>query len=195
MTWDHIRQLVQDRANEQTIQFELKKNLHLIGRSLAPVQIPDEYIAFSEFPIGEGKVDFAVFTDRSRMHIFFVEVKGANFHFVNADGSIHADINEAARQVRERIAETSQTYHESRHRMHQIRAEVEAGKQRYNSVAGSGTPLKVDPQKDIRMFGLVIGGTTRDDAEESRLRNQWETDSPNIRFESWNSWLRKKGSS
>lgn len=62
--------------------------------------------------LGQGAVDFTVFTDRSRMHVYFIEVKGADFHFVNANGSIHANINEGARQVRERITEVSQNYQE-----------------------------------------------------------------------------------
>lgn len=192
MGWEQIKELVQQCANEQIIQAAMKKDLEPLAYVLAPsVTFRDEYIAFSEFPVGEGKVDFVVFNDRSRMHIYFIEVKGANFHFVNSDGSIHADINEAAKQVRERITETMHTYHDSRYRMHQIREDAEAGRIRYNSHVGTGAPLKVDPQKDICLFGVVIGGTTRDDREESRLRHQWEADSVNIRFESWNSWLRK----
>lgn len=193
MPMSAIRALVTGRAKEREIQTLLKSNLDLIGRSAAFAPIKDEYIAFSEFPVGNGSVDFVVFTDRSRMDVVLIEIKGADFSFINADGRVHADINEAAQQIRERYAYIRSNYEYFRREVHSIRKEVEAGKQRYNSLLGPNGYLHVDPEKDIDIKGIVIGGTTRDDLEESRIRHQLEIDSPRIKFESWDSWLRKNG--
>ncbi|MBB5019116.1 hypothetical protein HNQ59_002414 [Chitinivorax tropicus] len=185
--------MIAARAKERDIQNLLKSNLDLIGQSVAFAPIKDEYIVFSEFPLGNGSVDFVVFTDRSRMDVVLIEIKGADFPFVNSDGRVHADINEAAQKIRERYAYIRSNYEYFRREVHSIRKEVEAGKQRYNSLLGPNGYLHVDPEKDIDIKGIVIGGTTRDDMTESRIRHQLEIDSPRIKFESWDSWLRKNG--
>lgn len=188
-----IQSLVNQSAKERKIQDEIKRDLSVIGTSVAFAPIKDEYIAFSEFPIGQGSVDFVVFTGRSRMDVVLIEVKGADFYFLNSDGTIHADIHEAAQQIRERYAFINSNYEYFRREVHSIRKDVEAGHQRYNSLLGPNGFLHVDPEKDIYIKGIVIGGRIRGDLKESRIRHQLEIEAPRIKFESWDSWLRKNG--
>jgi hypothetical protein len=186
-----IASLVSQGASERELQAEFKRDLSVIGAACAHPAIKNEYIAFSEFPVGHGNVDFVVFTDRSRMDVILIEVKGANFNFINADGAVAADINFAAQQIRERFYQIQSNYEPFRRQVHVIRKAVESGSQKYNSILGSNGFLHVDPEKDIDIRGIVIGGRTKDDLEESRARHQLEMATPRATFESWDSWLRK----
>jgi len=186
-----IELLVRARAGERRLQTELKKDLSILAETYA---IPkDEFIAFSEFPIGNGTVDFVIFTSRSRMEIILMEVKGADFNFSNTNGSVAAAINLAAQQLRERFYNILLNYEPFRRNVHDIRHSVEAGNKRYNSLQGPKGRLLVDPHKDVNYRGVVIGGRTRDDRLESKLKMQMEliAASPRITYESWDSWLGK----
>ncbi|MCC4596119.1 DUF4263 domain-containing protein [Xanthomonas campestris pv. phormiicola] len=191
MPFNTLKQLVAANSGENDIQNHLKANLHLIGRSCTYTPIGDEYLAFSEFEIQRGKVDFCVFADRSRMAVVLIEVKGADFSFLNQDGSINALISEAARQIRERVeyAMTDQFRQEA----HEIRRLTLLDRSPFNHVKGPAGLPEVDPGKPLQIRSLVIGGFTRDDTEESRERNRLERHDPKTRFESWNSWIRKNG--
>jgi hypothetical protein len=191
MPLTNIANLVSQGASERQLQAELKRDLSILGAACAHPAIRDEYIAFSEFPIAHGKVDFVVFTDRSRMDVILIEVKGANFNFLNADGSVASDINYAAQQVRERFYQIQSIYESFRKEVHIIRKAVEGGIKKYNSVLGPNGYLHVDPDKDIDVRGIVIGGRTKNDLDESRARHQLEMATPRVMFESWDSWLRK----
>ena len=151
-----------------------------------------EYIAFSEFPLGEGIVDFVLFTSRSRMEIKVIEVKGADFSFSNIDGSLSNKINLAAQQVRQRFRYIHGTYESFRRSVHDLRLSVESGSSVYNSYSGPNGFLHVDSHKDIGYSGVVIGGRTRDDTLESKLKMDvaWNS-KPTVRLESWDSWLKK----
>ena len=194
MALSSIASLVAQCAPERVLQSELKRDLSILGRACAHSAIKDEYIAFSEFPVANGKVDFVVFTDRSRMDVILIEVKGANFNFLNANGTVAADINYAAQQIRERFYQIQSNYELFRREMHNIRKSAESGNQKYNSIRGSNSCLHVDPNKDIDIRGIVIGGRTNNDIDESRARHQLEMSTPRVIFESWDSWLRKHAS-
>ena len=188
-----IEQLVFAEANERELQTELKKDLSILAEVYA---IPkDEFIAFSEFPVGDGCVDFVIFTSRSRMKIILIEVKGADFTFSTKAGAVAEGINFAAQQLRERFYTILSSYESFRRNAHLIRRSVEAGHQKYNSLPSSGLKggrLLVDSEKDIDVSGVVIGGRTRDDLLESKLKFQMGSSSnPYIIYESWDSWLRK----
>lgn len=187
-----IVNLVTQFSSERELQVELKRNLSILGVACTYPAIKREYIVFSEFPVANGLVDFVVFTDRSRMDVILIEVKGANFGFINADGSIAADINYAAQQIRERFYQIQSNYEPFRREVHAIRKAVENGVQKYNAVLGPNGFLNVDSEKDIDVRGLVIGGRTKNDLDESRVRHQLEMASPRVTFESWDSWLRKQ---
>ena len=185
-----IQSLVNNEAGERELQAEIKRDLSLIAEVYA---LPsDEFIAFSEFPVGEGCVDFALFTSRSRMEVILIEVKGADFTFSNADGAVAASINYAAQQMRGRFYHIRSNYEWFRRNVHEIRSSVEAGPHRYNSLLGPKGSLLVDPHKDVSYRGVVIGGRARDDRLESKLKTEMEfSASPWINFESWDSWLRR----
>ena len=191
MSFDILKKLVADRAGEREIQNHLKQNLDIVGRSCTYSPIAEEYIAFSEFMIQRGKTDFCVFSDRSRMAVTFIEIKGADFSFMNQDGSINVEISEASRQIRERVeyALTDQFRKEA----HEIRRLVLIGKSPFNHVVGRDRLPHVDPDKPLQVRSVVIGGFTRDDPEESRERHRLERHDPRTRYESWDSWIRKNG--
>jgi hypothetical protein len=73
-----------------------------------------------------------------------------------------------------------------------VREQVELGINIYNSLLGPNDYLHVDPNKDICVSGVLIGGNCKDDLYESKLRHEFETTSSSkIRVESWDSWMRK----
>jgi hypothetical protein len=191
MSLSKIVSLITKGATERELQSELKRDLTMIGIACAHSAIKSEYIVFSEFPVGHGNVDFVVFTNRSRMDVILIEVKGADFNFLNTDGIVAADINFACQQIRQRFYQIQSNYEAFRREVHVIRKTVEGGIQKYNSVLGPNGYLHVDPEKDINVRGIVIGGRTKNDFEESRARHQLEMAMPRVMFESWDSWLRK----
>lgn len=191
MPISEISNLIEAGSTERELQEALKRSLHLIAKTVANSAIKDEWIVFSEYPIQNGFADFVVFTDRSRMDVVIFEIKGADFHFVNADGTVSKPISDAAQQMRNRFAHIEQIYEPFRRNAYSLRRRVEAGETVYNSMVGPKGYLHVDPEKDIDVWGVVIGGRTRDDHVESHERNVLEKYTHRVRFESWDSWLRK----
>jgi hypothetical protein len=189
---DELKRLVEARSAEREFQTLLKANLHFIGQCFNnPI---NEYIAFSEFPFGANICDFVVFTGRSRMNIMAIETKGADFAFSTEAGLIAAEINHAAKQMRDRFDFIDSNYEEFRKYAHNLRREVECGSSRYNSVLGPLAPLDVDTLKDITWQGIVIGGFIRDDSYESRERTKLERQALpyiSIKYYSWDSFIRK----
>lgn len=184
--------LVDRGAGERELQSLLKRDLSIFAELYARPR--EEYICFSEFPVADGFVDFAVFGGRSRMDVILIEVKGAEFYFLNRSSyrNFASKINEAVQQVRRRMGKVYRQFDDFRQTVHRIRANVESGIPAYSSFVGPQTPLEVDPNKDVRVRAVVIGGRTRDDISESRLRHDFEhQSSPPVIVESWNSWLRK----
>ncbi|WP_372356251.1 Shedu anti-phage system protein SduA domain-containing protein [Xanthomonas sp. NCPPB 3443] len=193
MTHGALNKLIQKGAGENEIQKLMKGNLNLLGEACTPSSIAGEYIAFSEYPIITGKTDFVVFTDRSRMVVVIIEVKGADFNFLNSDNSVNANINEAARQVRERFRVIESNYELFRRGFHEIRRDVESGKAIYNSYLGPNKPLQVDPNKEVWLKGMVIGGRVTDEYLVSKERHSLEKESPRLSFDTWDSWTKNNG--
>lgn len=187
---DKLKELINNKASEQDIQKYLKSNLHLLAENYALHK--SEYIIFSEFPIDEGKIDFVIFTDRSKMEIILIEIKGADFPYITKSNKTSNIIRDAHEQILDRFNFIESNYELFRRKVHNIRQEVEKGKIKYNSLLGENGFLYVDPNKDIKYRGVVIGGYTTDDILESKKRNQLELDSNRkTQFESWNSFFRK----
>lgn len=187
-----LANLVCAGAIERELQALLKRDLSVFGEVYADPQ--ESYICFSEFPVGDGKVDFVVFTGTSRMDVILIEVKGADFALVNRGSyrNFASKINEAAQQMRSRFRAIYQNLPDFRARVHSIRQAVESGTPVHNSLLGPEGPLEVDPEKDIYIRCVLIGGRCRNDLEESRLRHdfEWNTKPP-VKLESWDSWLKK----
>lgn len=187
-----IQELVDRGATERELQSLLKRDLSLFGELYAS---PHEcYIAFSEFPLADGFVDFTVFTSASRMEIVLIEIKGADFFLVNDDayGEFAQSMNRAAGQIRRRVGDIYRGLASFRKQAHKIRARAEAGEIIHGAFLGPQCPLEVDPDKDITIRTVVVGGRTRNDQAESRKRHDFEHGvSPPIKIESWDTWLRK----
>jgi hypothetical protein len=188
-----IKDLIDQNASERAIQTCLKEDLTPLGLAHAVEQIKDEYIVLREYPLGSGVVDFVVLSDRSRMAVTLIEIKGADFAFVDAKGFVSQRITQAAQQLRERMDQIADNYAHHRAEFHRARLGLEDGRRTYGGLVGPHGFLNVDPLKDIKVYGVVIGGRTRDDRQESHLRNQLEKHTPRVVFESWDSWLRKHG--
>lgn len=187
-----IEALIVEGAGERDIQRLLKRDLSVFGEAYAK---PDnEYLCFSEFPLDNGQVDFVVFTGRSRMDVILIEVKGADFNLLNADHykAFNHKINQAADQIRDRLGKLYRDPEPFRQHVHAIRQRVERGEHVHNAFLGPCHKLEVDPEKDINIRTILIGGRTVDDRAESTKRHDFErTFNPPIRVESWDTWLRR----
>jgi len=187
-----IETLIQSGAGEQEIQRLLKTDLSIFGEAYAKPD--DEYICFSEYPIADGLVDFAVFTGRSRMDIILIEVKGSEFNLLNSNHykEFNHKVLEAAGQIRTRLGVIYRSLDSFRKNAHQIRTRAENGEKIHNALLGPYFKLHVDPDKDINVRTVVIGGRTQNDLEESAKRQDYESRfTPPIRIESWDTWLRR----
>jgi hypothetical protein len=109
---EEIKTLIENHAQERELQAMLKNDLSLLAEVYADPK--DEYICFSEFPIGQRKVDFVLFTGRSKMCVFIIEVKGANFFFTNkgAYKKINEKITTCRHQIIEGISELRGQYYD-----------------------------------------------------------------------------------
>lgn len=187
-----ISNLIMNGAKEQELSRLLKKDLSIFGEVYSFPE--EEYICFSEFPLDDGFVDYVIFTGRSRMNVYIIEVKGADFNLVNRTGyqKFSSKIDTAATQIRNRQRVIYSNYEKYRKYFHKIRETVEKGDKLYNSTIGPRGKLLVDPNKDINIFPVLIGGRTNDDLSESKLRQDFEySTKPTIKLESWDTFLRK----
>lgn len=187
-----LRGLIESGASEMDLQRLIRSDLSLLGEIYAH---PDEeYIAFAEFPIDDGRIDFALFSGRSRMDITLIEIKGAEFFLTTRDSysNLSAKFNEGRQQITKRLGYVFRNYQTFRSHAHRIRERAEAGEKINNAFIGPWGKLSVDPDKDVNVHYVVIGGRTRDDRLESKLRHEFEISfNPRIRLDSWDTWLRK----
>lgn len=183
---------IENGASESKLQALIKSDLSIIGDFYS--QPSEEYICFSEFPLSDGFVDFVVFSGRSRMDVTLIEIKGADYNLINGNSyeDFSAKTNQAAQQIRKRLGYIHRNYEKFREFVHNVRHTVEQGRIKYNSLIGPRGKLGVDPKKDINLHTIVIGGRSKDDIHESRLRHEYERGtSPSTRIESWDSWIKK----
>lgn len=187
-----VKDLVQSASGEQELQRLLKTDLSIFGEAYAKPD--DEYICFSEFPLADGSIDFVVLTGRSRMDVILIEVKGADFNLVNSNhyGAFNHKVTEAATQIQKRLGTIFRDPESFRRHVHRVRLRAEDGEVLNNAFLGPNPRLQVDPDKDINIRSVVIGGRTVSDREESAKRQDYEARStPPVRIESWDTWLRR----
>src|SRR5262249_18141201 len=100
---DELEAAVRAGATEREMQRLVRRDLSLLGEIYA--EVSGEYIYFAEFAIDRGLVDFVVFTGRSRMEVFLIEIKGADFRLINRNhyAAFNARINTAVDQIRNRF--------------------------------------------------------------------------------------------
>ncbi|MFS2053217.1 Shedu immune nuclease family protein [Variovorax sp. Varisp41] len=187
-----LLQVIESGATERELHQLFKKDPSFFGEVYASPY--EEYIVLSEYPLADGFVDFVVLTGRSRMEVVLIEIKGADFFLVNADsyGEFAQKMNQAAGQIRRRIGAIYRDMSTFRKNIHKVRRAVESGASRHGSFVGPRPGLLVDPDKDIELRTVIIGGRTRDDVVESGKRHEFEHGvSPPVRIESWDTWVRK----
>lgn len=128
------------------------------------------------------------------MEVTLIEIKGANYNLINANSyeNFSAKTTDAIKQINSRIGYIHRNYKDFKKFVHEIRISIESGNPKFNSFVGSKGNLGVDPNKDIILSTVVIGGRSKDDLKESKLRHNHEMrQSPPIRIESWDSWIKK----
>lgn len=187
-----LKAAIEKGSIETDLQKLIKSDLSIIGDFYSHPS--EEYICFSEFPLDGGFVDFVMFSGRSRMDVTLIEVKGANYNLINGNHyeDFSAKTNQAVQQIRKRLGYITRNYEEFRQFVHETREHVESGKEKFNSFVGPKGKLGVDPNKDINLHTVVIGGRSKDDLNESKLRHEYEWgNSPSIKIESWDSWIKK----
>jgi len=176
----------------RNIQKLIKSDLSIIGNFYSHPS--EEYICFSEFSLDDGVVDFVMFSGRSRMDFTMIEIKGINYDLIdeNSYEDFSSKTNQAVQQIRRRLGYITRNYEKFRRCVHKIRECVESGETRFNFFIGPQGKLGVDPNKDINLHTVVIGGRSKDDLSESKLRYEYERgNSPPIRVGSLDSWLKK----
>ena len=188
---EELIKLVQTRAKEYEIKRLLKKDLSFLADAFA--MPPDEYICLPEFCIGDNRADFVVLTGRSRMTVCIVEIKGANFYTVKR-GHYHSmgfPISNAIGQIINHKKYIKENYASFRKYIHEIRESVINGRYKSEYLLGPKGELVVDPQKDIELRNVVIGGKAYIDLIDSMERNKWEEEYKNIEIYSWDSFIRR----
>ena len=172
---EQLRGAVEEGANELSMHRLIAQDLSLIAELYARPE--EEYIAFSQFPVDSGFVDFALFSGRTRMDVTLIEIKGADFA-----------LNDARSQIASRLGYIVRQYPQFRAMVHRIRERVEQGHQAYNSFPGPRLPLQVDTARDINVNYVVIGGRSIDAVERRAFEMSFE---PFIQLETWDSWIKK----
>ncbi|MEB6480242.1 Shedu anti-phage system protein SduA domain-containing protein [Acinetobacter vivianii] len=188
---DEITRMIDSFSNELELQKLLKKDLSIFAEAYTD---NEEYICFSEFPIGDGFVDFVIFSGRSRMDVTLIEVKGANFNLVNTNHykNFNSHISKASSQIELRVGNIFKNLEYFRGFFHNIREKAERNEKLHNSFIGPAGALLVDPNKDINIKTIIIGGRTNDDLLESSIRQNYERNkTPPIRVESWDTFIRR----
>lgn len=184
--------LINTGCSERELQRIIKKYLSFFGELYA---FPTEnYMCFSEFPVDNGFVDFVMFTGRSRMDVFLIEIKSAEFNLFNQTGykDFNSKMGSAIKQIRDRLGYINRNLSDFRKSVHEIRESVISGNDIFNSFVGPDKNILVDKNKDINIHAIVIGGRTKDDILESRKRHDFESNSKYpIKVESWDTILKK----
>jgi hypothetical protein len=187
-----LKELIDASASERELGALLKKDLSLIAEIYSSPN--DEYIVFSEFPIGERRVDFAIFSSRSTMNVTFIEIKGADFNLKKRGhyDNFNAKIEEANSQIRNHRKYIYNDYESFRKELHIVRKKAESGENIYNAFLAPKRELQVDPDKNVNIrFVIVAGRTPENDIEESDLRYQFGRDNRDVELLSWDSWIRR----
>lgn len=187
-----LKKLIDDGAGERELGKILKMDLSLVAEIYS--QHHDEYIVFSEFPLGGNIVDFAVFSGRSTMDVTFIEIKGADFNLKKRShyDAVNAKIEEANSQIRSHRKYIYSNYEAFRKEMHIIRSKAENGEKIHNAFLSPVRELQVDPEKNVNIdFVIVAGRTPEHDVKESDIRYQYTKEIPDLELLSWDSWIKR----
>jgi len=188
---EELQSLVHKRANERAFQKVIKDDLSFLADVFA--SSPDEFICLSEYPIGDRIVDYVVLTSRSRMEVYLIEVKGANFRTSKEThyGGMNNHIHDAVKQLTNHKIYIDQHYNDFRKQIHSTKASVVVGTYLGNCLLGPKGNLFVDQDKDIILRFVAIGGTEGDGRRNSHECTVFENSHQNLSVYSWESFLRR----
>ncbi len=187
-----IIKLLNNNPEEYKLNKFLKEDLSLIAECYANPN--EEYICFAEFPVGEHRADFALFTGRSRMNVYLIEIKGADkdLRRKNHYGEFKSNVQEGKGQLLKHSDWCNKNYEAFRKFTYNVLKEVENGNYPYHAFLGPKYKLNVDSNKDIRLHYILIAGKTDNDIEDSKRRDMEERSvSIDMQIETWDSWLNK----
>ncbi len=187
-----IIEFIESNPKEKDIQTLFERDLSILGDYYSNPK--EEYICFSQFPVGDRIVDFVVFTGRSRMDVTLIEIKGADYNLLNKDNyeTFSKKTDKAIRQITRELGYISRNYPVFRPFCHKIKKKAESGEQIYKAFIGPKGKLEASPDKDICIHTSIIGGRSNNDIKESKVRHDFERhSSPPIRIDSWDSWINK----
>lgn len=191
-TKDDIIKLLNTNPIEHRLNEFLREDLSLIAECYANPS--EEYVCFAEFPVGEHRADFVLFTGRSRMNVYLIEIKGADKELrrKNHYGEFKSSIQEGIGQLKKHSNWCSKNYETFRMFTYNVLEEVKNGNFPYHAFLGPKYELMVDPNKDIRLHYILIAGKTEDDLNDSKRRDIEERSvSVDMQIETWDSWLNK----
>lgn len=138
--------------------------------------------------------DFVVLTSRSKMKVCIVEVKGADFKIVKANHyqGLNVHMNDAITQLKNHMEYINRNYSSFRTQIHEDKDKAINEEYSGNYLVGPRKTLLVDPQKDIDVKYIAIGGVEREDKsiEESHEIVKCKP-ADNLEIASWNSFVRK----
>ena len=188
---EDLSDLINQNANEQKFLKLIKKDLSFLADVFA--QPVDEYICLSEYHICEKIVDFIVLTSRSRMEVCLIEVKGADFNICkkNHYGGMTSHIHAAEKQLLQHELYIQQNYITFIKKIHSTKHDVVTGAYSANYLLGPKGNLFVDPEKDIKLRKIIIGGKESNDYRDSHECSMFEQDHKNLSIYSWESFLRR----
>lgn len=184
--------LLESAPSERELAAFLRSDMSLLGEVYAVVG--EEYICFSEFPIAGKRVDFAVFSGRSRMRVHLIEIKGAK------DGLRYKDYYKGFRKTvqdcrQQLIYEKNlidANYEACRKYVYSVLDAVKSGQRPYGAFTGPKFRLQVDPEKDVHFIYVSIAGRTVESVSDSRLRHMHDQSFGfSIQTETWDSWCEK----
>ena len=179
-------------SNSTNVKSEIKASLSFMADYLAEPH--EEYICFSNYPIGDKIADFVVLTSRSKMKVCIVEVKGADFKIVKANHyqGLNVHMNDAITQLKNHMEYINRNYSSFRTQIHEDKDKAINEEYSGNYLVGPRKTLLVDPQKDIDVKHIAIGGVEREDKsiEESHEIVKCKP-ADNLEIASWNSFVRK----
>lgn len=191
-TKDELTSLLETYPSESELSIFLKQDMSLLAECYAYPS--EEYICFAEFPVGERRADFALFTGRSRMSIYLFEIKGAQGKLCrqNHYHEFRAKIQEGRGQLIQSAAWCSQNYGKFRSFVHNVLKEVKNGRYPYRAFLGPKYRLEVDPNKDIKLNYILIAGRTNNELPDSHKRHTEDSMANlDIQTETWDSWMNK----
>lgn len=188
-----IEKFLNTHPTESALAEFLKQDMSLFAEIYANPK--DEYICFAEFPVGNGRVDFALFTGRSRMDVYLIEIKGAqeNLRRKNYYGEFRSNVQEGLGQLIKRKDWCEHHYEKFRTFAYDVLCGITTGGKRpYQAFLGPKYQLEVDPQKDIKLHYILIAGRTSNNVSDSQKRHMEEkSHNFHVEIETWDSWIHK----